>query len=376
VYNSGDRFTVQANASIPRETQIPCTLLVYADRYQATRVVLLAVGALTNTDPIPDGPRTPARYYAYDDCDTFYVAAPRFEWVEIKSQGTRLNFSHNDEVLAVNLPSGFGPFYYYGQRYTQVSISADGWIVPGNYTTTNFSNTGLPNTSAPPAAICANWDDLYPGYGSAGYAYWWHDATNHRFVIEFDSSSYYSPSSMKDKFEFLLYDTTLAAMTGDNEVVVQYLTANNYVSNTVGLQDQNRTVGIQCLYNGTYHRAAAQIVPRRAIRYTTDSIQTGVREQGAGSRLNRLDLTAGPNPVSGQSYLRLTLPQAGHVRLVVHDASGRLVRTLADAEMSAGRHAFRWDRKDDKGRTVSAGVYLFRLEAPSGELCRKAVVLR
>ncbi len=376
VFNSSDRFTVQVNASIPRETQVPCTLLVYGDRYQATRVVTIAVGALTNTDPIPDGPRMPACYYAYDDCDTFYVAAPEFEWVEVKSQGTRLNFSNNDAVIAVSLPSGFGPFYYYGQRYTQVSVSADGWIVPGSYTTTDYSNTELPSSSAPPGAICANWDDLYPGYGSAGYAYWWHDATNHRFVIEFDSSSYYSPSSMKDKFEFLLYDSTRAAMTGDNEVVVQYMTANNYVSNTVGMQDQGQTVGIQCLYNGTYHRAAAQIIPHRAIKYTTDSIITGVAEPGSGPAAGRLTLAAGPNPMRDIGSLRLSLPQAGHVRLAVHDISGRLVRTLVEADLPAGRYDFAWDRRDEQGRTVGAGVYLYRLETASGELCRKAVVLR
>ena len=375
VFNSADRFTVQADGSIPRETEIPCTLRVVGHEYEVVRVVMVGVGRLTNVDPIPDGPRTPARYYAYDDCDTFYVAHPDFEWQEISGVGTRLNFSNNDAVLVVNLPSGFGPFRYYGQEYSQVSISADGWVVPGSYTSGDYSNDPLPGSSAPPGVICPNWDDLYPGYSGEGYVYWYHDEQNHRFVIEYDSVPYYSPRDVKDKFELFIYDTTMAGPTGDNAIVAQYLTANRYSSSTVGLQDPGQTVGIQCLYDGDYHRAASMIAPGRAIRYCTDSMVTGVGEFGPSGAM-RLELRAAPNPVQLRSAVFFSLPMAGRARLTVHDIAGRLVRTLADAELERGRYTFTWNRKDDDGRDVAAGVYLYRLETDAGNLCRKAVLVR
>lgn len=376
VYNSSDRFRVSVQGSTPRETRVPCSLYVTGTGYSARRFLYLDVGELIRTDPIPDGPRQPPRYYAYDDCDTFYVSRPVFQWHEVNSVGTRLSFAQNDAVVLVNLPPAFGPLRYYGQSYNQISVSADGWIVPGNYTTGNYSNTALPSSSAPPGAICANWDDLYPGYNNSGHVYWYHDAANHRFVIEYDSVFYYSPRDAQDKFEFLLYDTTTAGPTGDNSIVVQYLTANRYSSSTVGLQDQTRSVGIQCLFDGGYHKAASQIVPGRAIRYTTDSVQTAIEEWGIGNGSQRLELSAAPNPMGRQGVISLMLPQPGHVRLAVHDVSGRLVRTLADSRLERGRYSFAWDRKDDAGRTVAAGVYVVRLSTDAGVLNRKAVLLR
>ncbi|MEO0081243.1 MAG: C25 family cysteine peptidase [candidate division WOR-3 bacterium] len=375
VFNSADRFHVSAQGSIPRESQIPCSLFVFGTNYAARRLVHLGVGELISTDPIPDGPRTPSRYYAYDDCDTLYVSRPDYQWVEISAVGTRINFSHNDAVVVVNLPTGFGPLRYYGQRYTQISVSADGWIVPGNYTTTNYTNTTLPSSSAPPGAICGNWDDLYPGYSSQGYVYYYHDAANHRFVVEFDSVKYYD-SSVRDKFEFVFYDTTRSGPTGDNSFDVQYMTANEYTSSTVGLQDQTRAIGIQCLFDGSYHKAASQIVPGRAIRYTTDSVQTGIREQGVGGKTDRLELSAGPNPMHRQSVISVVLPKPGQVRLAVCDIAGRVVKTLADTRLDRGQYSFVWDCRNDAGKPVAAGVYLVRLATDSGILTRKTLLVR
>jgi hypothetical protein len=377
IYNAGDRFRVLASGAIPPETQIPCTLSITGDGYQATRVFMLAVGALTAVDPIPDGPRTPARYYAYDDVDSMYVSCPEFSWVEINNLGTRLTYSQNDAVVMVNLPTGFGPLKFYGQRYTQVSVSADGWLCPGNYTTSDYSNTGLPDPSTPPGMICVNWDDLHPvsGGGGAGYVYYYHDAANHRFVVEYDSVEYYSGST-RDKFEVVIYDTTRATPTGDNGVLVQYLTANGYTSSTLGIEDPGRTIAIQDLFDGTYHRAAAPIVPGRAILYTTDSVVTGVGEVGSAAGPLRLGLHAAPNPARRAAQLRFDLPRDGRVKLVVLDASGRVVRTLANAVFARGVYTLVWDGRDDKGRTVAGGVYVYRLEAGSDTVVRKAVVLR
>ncbi len=375
VFNTGDRFRVRADGSIPRETQIPCTLLVTGTEYQIRRTVLLSVGMLVNTDPVPDGPRTPVRYYAYDDVDTFYVAHPEFEWHEINGVGTRITYPQNDAVVVVNLPSGFGPLRYYGQEYSQVSVSADGWIAPGNYTQTNYSNKPLPSSQAPPGVICPNWDDLYPSYQGSGHVYYYHDAAHHRFIIEYDSVCYYSPRDVRDKFQVFIYDTTCHSPTGDNHIVVQYLTANRYSSSTVGLQDPSRTVAIQCLFDGSYHRAASQIIAGRAVRFTTDSMITGVSEMQP-SGIMRPGLYAAPNPVRRTSLVRLSLPLGGRVKLTVHDITGRKVRTLAHGELARGTHTFYWNRKDETGRMVGAGVYLYRVETEVGNLTRKAVVVR
>jgi hypothetical protein len=74
----------------------------------------------------------------------------------------------------------------------------------------------------------------------------------------------------------------------------------------------------------------------------------------------RVSLVASPNPGGRRTMFSFTLQQAGHARLAIHDAAGRLVATLADGEMIAGRHEARWET------SAPPGVYFARLEAPDG----------
>jgi len=83
-----------------------------------------------------------------------------------------------------------------------------------------------------------------------------------------------------------------------------------------------------------------------------------------------------PNPFSSTTTIGLALPTATSVTLEIYDASGRRVRTLLAGTMSAGFHTTIWDRRDDRGGLVPAGVYLYRIRAGENQSEEKAVVLR
>jgi hypothetical protein len=85
---------------------------------------------------------------------------------------------------------------------------------------------------------------------------------------------------------------------------------------------------------------------------------------------------ATPNPFNPHTTLRLTLPEAGPVRVTVHDVTGRLVDVLVDGERPAGEHAFDWDGTDVHGRDVASGVYFVRLASRGEVLSRKIVLER
>jgi len=377
--NSADLFTVQADASIPPETPVACTLHYSAGGgYARTEAFTIIVGELRASDPIPDGPRTPTRYYAYDECDTLYAQRPTYDWVEVNAVGTRITFSQNDAVVLVSLPASFGPLKFYGQRFTQVSVSADGWICPGNYTTGNYENAGLPDPADPPGMICANWDDLYPvsGGGGAGYVYYYNDTANHRFVIEYDSVRYWS-SSTRDKFEVIIYDTTVVTSTGDNAFLVQYMTANGYTSSTLGVEDPTEAIAIQALYNGTYHKACAPIAAGRAILYTTDPPTAGVADgYYSATEPGRLALAVYPNPLRSRATIAWALPAAGRVSVKVYDASGRVVRDLVGEYMNAGQYSVTWDGRAADGRRIANGVYFCKLTTADGSRQQKVVIAK
>jgi hypothetical protein len=83
-----------------------------------------------------------------------------------------------------------------------------------------------------------------------------------------------------------------------------------------------------------------------------------------------------PNPTTGRAQVTLTLPAAATVSVVVTDAAGRLVRTLAEGPLGAGRHEFSWDGVGADGRPSPAGVYWIKARSGSERVTRRIVRLQ
>ena len=70
-----------------------------------------------------------------------------------------------------------------------------------------------------------------------------------------------------------------------------------------------------------------------------------------------------PNPFNPAVVLPLDLAtDAKEVSLRVHDVLGRRVRQVWDGPLRAGSHRFTWDGRDEAGKDVAAGVYIYRVE--------------
>ncbi len=355
--NSADPFLLYADTSLSREIAISCTLIVSAQGgYTVTLPWQIVVNEIRASDPIPDNAE-PTRYWAYDNIDTLYSQHPEFNWVEIRNLGTRLSLS-DDQTVQITLPPTFGPFIFYGENYTQVSICSNGWAAPGYTTLTTYQNTALPNTSMP-QLLAANWDDLYPQTGNGVWYY--HDTANHRFIIEWDSVHYFNPRDQWDKFQIVIYDTTVPTPTGENQIEFQYLTANYTASSTVGIQNHTASFAIQYLYNNSYHRGAAGINPGRAIRCITGEPTTGLAENPGQPVTSRPLLMVAPCPIRTKALIRFALPAPAQISLKLFDITGRNVRTITCGNLPAGIHQLTWNGQDEQGKQLSPGVYFLRL---------------
>ena len=62
--------------------------------------------------------------------------------------------------------------------------------------------------------------------------------------------------------------------------------------------------------------------------------------------------------------------------LSIYDITGRLVTTLVDKTMSNGHHQVTWDSTDMTGSNVSAGLYIYSLQAEGVALTRKMVLMK
>ncbi|MBD3235812.1 MAG: hypothetical protein GF330_03835 [Candidatus Eisenbacteria bacterium] len=125
--------------------------------------------------------------------------------------------------------------------------------------------------------------------------------------------------------------------------------------------------GFEAIDNASDRR----ITLRRIIRWFQ-----GVGEADETPPVFRAALNSLPNPVRNGATLRFTLPQAGPAELHVFGLDGRLVRTLASGMHAAGNHVVSWDRTDQSGARVPAGVYYYALDAEGVGLSHKVVLLK
>ncbi len=83
-----------------------------------------------------------------------------------------------------------------------------------------------------------------------------------------------------------------------------------------------------------------------------------------------------PNPFNPKTEIRFSLEQAGHASLKVYDASGRLVKNLADGQMDAGEQIVTWNGMDEGGHRVASGVYFYRLVSGEQVISKRMVLLK
>ncbi len=84
-----------------------------------------------------------------------------------------------------------------------------------------------------------------------------------------------------------------------------------------------------------------------------------------------------PNPFNPTTSMSFYSPGgATPVSLRVYSVDGRLVRTLVDGVVSAGRHTAVWDGTDERGVSVASGVYFARLSAGDETQQKKMALLK
>lgn len=101
-------------------------------------------------------------------------------------------------------------------------------------------------------------------------------------------------------------------------------------------------------------------------------LPVGVEEEPG--RLRRtFGLVVSPSPMRAGAFISFGSGKLGRPALSIHDVSGVLVRNLTGL-VGTGQGCVRWDRCDDLGRPVAAGVYLVRFSSGAKSTVRKVVV--
>ena len=83
-----------------------------------------------------------------------------------------------------------------------------------------------------------------------------------------------------------------------------------------------------------------------------------------------------PNPFSGTTELQVGLPKAADAHLEVYDVAGRRVLARDLGRLAAGWRQIDFDGRDDRGQSLSAGVYFYRVTVAGETVTRKMVMAR
>jgi len=83
-----------------------------------------------------------------------------------------------------------------------------------------------------------------------------------------------------------------------------------------------------------------------------------------------------PNPFNPITTLRYDLPEQNHVNIIIYDMLGRQVKTLVNQTQDAGFKSVLWNAIDSFGSPVSAGVYLYQIQAGEYMQTKKMVLLK
>jgi hypothetical protein len=213
-------------------------------------LTMLVAGAAHAAAGGPDG----GGYFWADSDDP---SGPGFMWEDLSSFGRFSSVSFCDECTETNVSIGFD-FVFYGQRYTELTVSSNGLVTFEN-TAVPACCTGrpLPSVSDPNAVIAMWWNDLNPGLSGQVYVGTAGNPPNRRFIVSFVDVVHFSTSANPVSVQLKLYETS-------NIIELHYLHPRSTGStHSTGIEDHDGLIGT------TYYIGGASLLPSTAVRFFT-----------------------------------------------------------------------------------------------------------
>ena len=191
--------------------------------------------------------------YGYRWRDSNDPGGPPPAFVDISGVGTALTFSSLDDGNSTGNALPF-PFSFYGNTFNSINVCTNGWA-SFTATSTEYTNASLPNvgTAVPKNLLAPFWDDMDLRISGSVYTYF----DGNRFIVMWKDVQHYlgTAGAPTYTYELILYPNGV--------IEYQYQAMNgDLLSNTVGIQNADGTVGLQAAFN------AALVTSNYAIRFS------------------------------------------------------------------------------------------------------------
>ncbi|MFA4959929.1 MAG: T9SS type A sorting domain-containing protein, partial [Candidatus Cloacimonas sp.] len=94
----------------------------------------------------------------------------------------------------------------------------------------------------------------------------------------------------------------------------------------------------------------------------------------APALLNKL--SSYPNPFNTVTYLSFESTKDCLAEINIYNLKGQMVRSWKELSLKQGTCNLSWDGKDNKGLSVPAGVYIWKVQSGTQTLSRKMLFLK
>jgi len=81
-----------------------------------------------------------------------------------------------------------------------------------------------------------------------------------------------------------------------------------------------------------------------------------------------------PNPFNPNTNIRYQLKDAGDVKIDIYNTRGQLVRSFSRTHDAPGYYQINWDGRDSSGKSVSSGVYQYKMTSGKYSATKKMVL--
>ena len=83
-----------------------------------------------------------------------------------------------------------------------------------------------------------------------------------------------------------------------------------------------------------------------------------------------------PNPFNPTTQIKYDLPEDALVTINIYDLMGRSIKSLVNSNQSAGYRSIQWNATNNLGEPVSAGMYIYMIQAGEFRQTKKMVLLK
>lgn len=83
-----------------------------------------------------------------------------------------------------------------------------------------------------------------------------------------------------------------------------------------------------------------------------------------------------PNPFNPSTSLKYTIVNPGDVTIDIYNSKGQYIKTFKQSHNSGGTYSIVWDGKDSGNKSVTSGVYFFKLTQGKFTQTQKAVLMK